>query len=71
MLLLNARANAPTASLRVLTWRDLCSRPQELQGRSTKANFEYVLLAGFSFCRCRWRARVDSRRAVRAWLHVH
>ena len=63
-LLLNACANALTASLCELTWRDFFSRPQELQGRLTKAIFECVLLAGSSFSRL-WRAsaHVDFARA--------
>ena len=60
LLLHPSTANALTASLCVLTWHDFCSRPQELQGRWTKANFENVILAGCSFCRCRAHACVDS-----------
>ena len=55
VLLLNACANALTASLCELTWRDFFERTQELQGRLTKAIFECVLLAGSSFHRLRAR----------------
>ena len=62
VLLLNACANALTASLRAHLAR-FCSRAQELQGRLTKAKFEYVILAGSSFRCYGMRVRVDSRRA--------
>ena len=41
-----------------------CSRPQELQGRLTKAIFECVLLAGSLFRRDGARARVGLRREL-------
>ena len=48
-VVLLATANGLTASLHVFTWLDFRSRPQELQGRSKKADIEYVILAGTSF----------------------